>query len=97
MNEKELKRIINILWGYMGVVEIRQLEGDNPELIDILRRIHIEVDHPETKLCDDCMEDAAWVRKTQFSGKHHFCTTHAEEQIDFGSSDPSYFVWEKLN
>ncbi len=49
-----------------------------------------------TGLCDECDDPAVWVRKTQFSGNHHFCRKHAEAEENFGESDPSYFFWEKL-
>lgn len=44
----------------------------------------------------ECGRPATWVRHTQFSGSHYFCTIHAEKEEDFGKSDPSYFYWEKL-
>ena len=47
-------------------------------------------------LCDECDQPATWVRRTQFSGNHFFCTTHAEQKENFGQEDDSYFYWEKL-
>lgn len=46
--------------------------------------------------CDSCEDEATWVRRTQFSGDHYFCTPHAEKQSDFGSENPSYFFWKEL-
>ncbi len=47
--------------------------------------------------CLDCFRlPATWVRRTQFSGDHYFCTRHAKREANFGMKDPSYFVWEKL-
>lgn len=43
-----------------------------------------------------CFEDAAWVRATQFAGKHYFCETHAKAQRNFGEDDPSYFFWATI-
>lgn len=46
--------------------------------------------------CLECGQPAAWLRNTQFAGEHYFCTTHAEQESDFGVSNPSYFVWREL-
>jgi hypothetical protein len=46
--------------------------------------------------CIDCGEPAAWVRRTQFSGDHPYCDTHARAQADFGERDPSYFFWQAV-
>lgn len=43
-----------------------------------------------------CAKPATWVRSTQFSGDHPFCDACAQKENDFGQSDPSYFVWEKI-
>ncbi len=50
----------------------------------------------EALYCGDCDKPATWIRDTQFSGKHPFCDDHAKQQKDFGKSDDSYFVWEKI-
>ena len=43
-----------------------------------------------------CGKPATWVRYTQFSGNHPFCTEHAKLENDFGKSDPSYFFWKEI-
>ncbi|GEM_PF-582176 len=45
--------------------------------------------------CDKCDKPAAWMRHTQFAGKHPFCTKDAKKERDFGKSDWSFY-WEKL-
>jgi hypothetical protein len=50
--------------------------------------------HPN--LCEVCDQPPTWVRRTQFSGNHFFCTTHAQQEEDFGQGDDSYFFWEDL-
>jgi len=44
----------------------------------------------------NCQEPVTWIRCTQFSGDHRFCTKHAELENDFGQSDPSDFYWEEV-
>ena len=44
---------------------------------------------------DQCDEPATWIRHTQFSGDHPFCTKHAKKEKDFGESD-SYKDWAKI-
>jgi hypothetical protein len=51
---------------------------------------------PQLRQCDACDEPAVWVRRTQFSGSHYFCTKHAHQEENFGQEHPSYFFWEKL-
>ena len=46
--------------------------------------------------CFRCKDPAKWMRFTQFSGDHPFCTKHAKQEPDFKKSDPSYFFWDKL-
>lgn len=46
--------------------------------------------------CGQCSETAAWVRRTQFSGDHYYCTAHAEQQEDFGKEDMSSFFWDQV-
>jgi hypothetical protein len=50
--------------------------------------------HP--KRCDECDKPATWVRRTQFSGNHYFCTLYAQREEDFDLDDPSYFFWQPL-
>ena len=47
--------------------------------------------------CLICAEPADWVRKTQFAGDHPFCEEHAKAQPNFGTEDPSYHFWRKLD
>lgn len=51
----------------------------------------------EENLYCECGKPATWVRHTQFSGSHPFCTDHAKQEEDFGKSDTSYFFWKELS
>lgn len=44
---------------------------------------------------EDCKEEAAYIRHTQFAGSHPLCEKHAKEDDKFMQND-SYQVWEKL-
>lgn len=48
-------------------------------------------------MCCKCNEPATWIRHTQFAGSHPFCITHAEQEENFGKSDPSYFYWKEIS
>jgi len=55
---------------------------------EILKRFNRE-------LCIECNEKfATYVRYTQFSGDHYFCTKCAKKETDF-NKDSSSFFWEK--
>ncbi len=43
----------------------------------------------EESLYCECGKPATWVRHTQFSESHPFCTEHAKKEDDVGKSDPS--------
>jgi hypothetical protein len=44
-----------------------------------------------------CGKPATWVRHTQLSGNHPYCTKHAKQENDFCmSGPPSYFFWKEL-
>ena len=43
--------------------------------------------------CIECDKPATWIRYTQFSGNHPYCTEHAEQESDFGEDDASYYSW----
>lgn len=47
------------------------------------------------ELCIQCNEKiATYVRHTQFSGDHYYCTKCAKKETDF-NKDSSSFFWEK--
>ena len=50
---------------------------------------------PRYTICLYCDKPATYIRHTQFSGNHPFCTTHAKTESDFNKND-SYKYWEKL-
>lgn len=43
----------------------------------------------------DCIEEATYIRHTQFAGSHPLCEKHAREDLDFMKND-SYVDWEIL-
>jgi hypothetical protein len=49
-----------------------------------------------TELCIECGKPVKWMLSTQFSGDHHYCTEHAQQEEDFGKSD-SYAFWYEVN
>ncbi len=51
----------------------------------------------EDNLCCTCDKPATWVRHTQFSGSHQFCTEHAKQEEDFGQFDSTYFFWDEVS
>jgi hypothetical protein len=50
----------------------------------------------EDNLYCECGKPATWVRHTQFSGSHPFCTKHAEQEENFGQLNPSDFFWIEI-
>lgn len=52
--------------------------------------LHVE------ETCIVCKKPSKWVRSTQFSGDHHYCAEHAQQEEDFGKSD-SYAFWYEVN
>lgn len=47
MSERELKEAINMLWGWMGLKEALEIVREEPQLAELCRSIHREIDHPE--------------------------------------------------
>lgn len=46
--------------------------------------------------CIQCeTAEAAWIRHTQFAGKHPYCDSCARKEPDFGGSD-STFDWARV-
>jgi len=52
---------------------------------------------PNKLRCGKCNNLATWIRHTQFTGSHAFCTFHAQKEENFGESYSSYFFWEKIS
>lgn len=46
--------------------------------------------------CLECDKKATWIRHTQFSVSHPYCTKHAEAQSDFRKEPDSYQDWQKI-
>ena len=46
--------------------------------------------------CLKCGEPTTWVRYTQFSGTHPYCTNCAKKEEDFPEGDSSYSYWEEV-
>ncbi len=46
-------------------------------------------------LLKGCGEPATYMRYTQFSGDHPFCTKHAKQQGDFKEVS-SYYFWVRI-
>lgn len=46
--------------------------------------------------CQICGKKPSWVRRTAFSGDHHFCTEHAEAEKDFGDNSSNNMYWQSL-
>lgn len=44
-----------------------------------------------------CKNPIKWIRYTEFSSDHYFCTEHAKQEKDFGKSDSSSFYWKELS
>lgn len=44
---------------------------------------------------EDCLEEAVYIRHTQFAGSHPLCEYHAKQDKDFMVND-SYQDWEVL-
>lgn len=44
-------------------------------------------------IAEDCNDRVSFVRTTQFSGDHPFCTKHAVCEADFYRDDDSYMAW----
>ncbi|MEO7617748.1 MAG: hypothetical protein ABIS59_02805 [Candidatus Saccharibacteria bacterium] len=48
------------------------------------------------KVCNECGGLASWNRAAQFSGDLYFCERDAKKCDDFGVTNNSHFVWEKV-
>jgi len=44
--------------------------------------------------CCECGKPAEWMRYTQFSGNHPYCTECAKKEKDFPEGDGSYSDWD---
>jgi hypothetical protein len=69
-------------------------EYDTASMIPSLKKT--EEKKPEKECSNKCSKNATYVRRTQFSGDHYFCTDCAKKEKDFAKEDSSYFVWEKI-
>lgn len=77
------------------VSRVRVVEGKTLDvsLFDLFNRKYLLQFNP---LCSigECPLPTIWIRRTQFSGIHHFCEKHALLE-DFNESNSSYFFWER--
>jgi diadenosine tetraphosphate (Ap4A) HIT family hydrolase len=81
-------------WGKNWSPYDREVQIPDTTLLEIRGAIATELDY---RACDLCVERATWTRFTQFSGSHHFCKLHAEQETDFGAEPTSYAVWEEAS
>lgn len=44
----QLEEAVNLLWGWMPVQQVREIQRDAPELAQLCHTIHLKVDHGES-------------------------------------------------